>query len=225
MENEAATDPNARLLALSDGVVAVAITLLILDIRLPEGYGGFSDAQLWAALVALWPRILAYLISFAVIGTYWMNHHAKFRHIVKSSRGLLLINMVFLLFVGVVPFTTSMIAENAGTVATAVYASFMVACGLTLAWLWAYADQKGLIDPKLPKRDRQRLATSTLVSSAVFAVSVPLSFAHPDGAKYFWLLIIPANFLLRWIAILVWRVRHPGEPFPTPGKAKRPADG
>ena len=71
-------NPNARLLALSDGVIAVAITLLILDIRLPEGFGSFTDAQLWDALVALKPRFFAYLLSFVVIGGFWMNHRARF---------------------------------------------------------------------------------------------------------------------------------------------------
>jgi len=61
-------NPNARLLAFSDGVIAVAITLLVLDIRLPEDFSHWSDAELWSALVALWPRLLAYLLSFFVIG-------------------------------------------------------------------------------------------------------------------------------------------------------------
>src|SRR6185503_20255623 len=111
-------NPNARLLALSDGVIAVAITLLVLDIRLPEGFGEFTDAQLWAALVALWPRILAYLLSFYVIANFWFSHRAKFNHIVKTDGRLMWINMLFLLTIGLLPFTTNLIAESGGTIAT-----------------------------------------------------------------------------------------------------------
>lgn len=207
-------NPNLRLLALTDGVIAITITLLILELRLPEGFGAFSDAELWGALLGLWPRILAYLISFAVIGIYWINHHAKFAHIVKSDRGLLLINLIFLLFVGIVPFTTTLIAENPDSVGTAVYAGGMIACGLALAWLWSYAGRAGLIDPGFEKSGRTRLLVSTLVSSAIFAFSVPLSFAHPDAAKLFWILILPANTALRTIGMIIWKLRHPGEPMP-----------
>ncbi|MEP7240778.1 MAG: TMEM175 family protein [Devosia sp.] len=207
-------NPNTRLEAFSDGVVAVAITLLVLDIRLPDGVGELSDAQLWAALGAMWPRLMAFLISFAVIGVYWINHRAKFRYIVKSDRALLLINLLFLLFVCIVPFTTSLIAENSGAVGTAIYAGGMVACGLALTWLWLHAERAGLIDPGLPPQERQRLLLTTLLSSGVFAISVPISFAHPDGAKFFWLLLIPANLLLRFVAAAWWRLAHPGEPKP-----------
>ncbi len=70
-------NPNARLLALSDGVIAVAITLLVLDIKLPDGFGEFADAELWGALVALWPRMLAYLLSFYVIANFWFSHRSN----------------------------------------------------------------------------------------------------------------------------------------------------
>lgn len=211
---------NTRLGAFSDGVIAVAITLLILEIRLPENFGEFNDAKLWAALVALWPRFLAFLISFAVIGIYWMNHHRKFDLIVKSSAGLKWLNLLFLLTICVIPFTTALIAQNSGFVGTAVYASVMVTCGVSLALIWGYADRSGMIDPAYPTDERRRVLVATLAVPAIFAVSVPLSFAHPDGAKFFWLLIIPANFVVRWIATLVWKMRNPGKPFPSRRKVK-----
>ncbi len=192
-------DPNERLVLFSDAVIAITITLLALEIRLPEGFGELDDARLWAELVALAPRLLAYLISFAVIGVYWLNHHAKFQHIVQSRRGLLVINLLFLLFIGVVPFTTSLIAENGGPLATAIYACGMVCCGLTLMWLWAYAGARSMLDPSLPGNQRRRQLLTTLVPSVVFALSIPLAFVNADLAKAAWILIIPANFTGRWM--------------------------
>ena len=214
-------NPNARVLALSDGVIAVAITLLVLDIRLPEGFGEFTDTQLWSALVALWPRMLAYLLSFVVIGSFWFSHRAKFNHIVKTDGALMWINLLFLLTVGLVPFTTNLIAESGGTLSTAIYAGTMVVSGLSLAWLWEHAIRNKLVDPALSKEDRTRQLTATLGVTAVFAVSVPLSVTHSDLAKYFWLLIIPVNFLLRAVAVQRWKRDHPGEPVP---RRKRPGD-
>jgi len=207
-------NPNARVLALSDGVIAVAITLLVLDIRLPEGFGEMNDAQLWAAFGALWPRMLAYLLSFVVIGSFWLNHRAKFNHIVKTNGGLLWINMVFLLTMGLVPFTTNLIAENGGTLATGIYAGTMVVSGLSLAWIWAHAERNKLLDADVTREEGRRQLLTTLMVSAVFAVSVPLSLAHSDLAKYFWLLIIPVNFIFRAIAVRRWKMEHPGVPFP-----------
>lgn len=195
--SEAKENPNERLVLFSDAVIAITITLLVLEIRLPEGFGEFSDAELWHALTELGPRFLGYLISFVVIGVYWLNHHTKFNHIVRSSRGLLAINLLFLLFIGVVPFTTSLIAENGGGLATAIYAGGMVCCGLSLMWIWAYAGANGLLDPALPRSEQRRLLLSTLLSSVVFALSIPLAFFDAHLAKFFWLLILPANLLSR----------------------------
>ena len=201
-------DGNERLVLFSDAVIAITITLLVLEIRLPEGFGEYSDTELWAALVALAPRFLAYLISFGVIGVYWINHHGKFSRIVKSDGGLRWLNLLFLLTIGLIPFTTSVIAQNSGTIGTAVYAAVMVASGLALALIWFYADAKGLIAAEVPKSERRRLLMTTLLSSAVFAVSVPLSFAHPDWARAFWLLLVPVNIFTRSIANLLRSRKH-----------------
>ena len=188
---------NERLVYFSDAVIAITITLLVLDLKLPEGFGTFSDAEVWAALAALWPRFFAYLISFAVISAYWINHNTKFRLIVRSDPGLMWINLLFLLTIGLVPFTTSLIAENDGTAGTAIYAGTMVASGLALTGIWLHANRRDLIDESVSRRDRQAMLTKTVLSSAVFAISIPLAFVQPDAAKYFWLLLIPINIVTR----------------------------
>src|SRR4051812_24168412 len=207
-------NPNTRLLALSDGVIAVAMTLLVLDIRLPEGFGEFGDAQLWTALVALWPRMLAYLLSFLVIGSFWFSHRARFNHIAKTDGRLMWINMLFLLTIGLVPFTTNLIAESGGTLSTMIYAATMVVSGLSLVGIWQYAVVFNLIDPRVTKEQSRRHLQTTLLVTAVFAVSIPLSVAHSDLAKYFWLLIVPVNFLFRFLAVRRWKREHPGQSVP-----------
>jgi uncharacterized membrane protein len=192
-------NPNERLVLFSDAVIAITITLMVLEIRLPEGFGEFSDAELWSALLGLWPRFLAYVISFAVIAVFWMNHRAKFDRIGKSDRGITWLNFLFLMTIGLPPFTTSIIAENPGTVGTSIYAAVIVLSGAALSLIWLYAWQRGMIRPEVPEVERRRLLFSALSSGAVFAISIPLSFAHPDAAKYFWLTLIPLNLWNRGV--------------------------
>src|SRR6201996_4352832 len=98
----------SRLEAFSDGVFAVAITLLALDLTVagPTGHGSLTDQ-----LHEKWPAFLAYLISFFMIGIVWVNHHALVRSIIKVDRTLLFLNLVLLLFVVLIPFTTSTEAD------------------------------------------------------------------------------------------------------------------
>ena len=207
-------DPNGRLLALSDGVIAVAITLLVLDIRLPEAFGEFSDAQLLAALLALWPRILAYLLSFYVIAQFWFSHRSKFNRIVATDGRLMWINMLFLLTVGLVPFTTNLIAESGGTLSTIIYASAMAVSGLSLSAIWVYASANKLIDPKVTPEEGREHLQATLLTALVFALSIPLSVVHADTAKYFWIALWPASIALRWWSRYRWEKAHPGVPYP-----------
>jgi uncharacterized membrane protein len=217
-------NPNGRVLALSDGVIAVAITLLVLDIRLPEGFGAFNDTELWAALVALWPRLLAYLLSFYVIAQFWFSHRSKFNQIIKTDSRLIWINMLFLLTVGLVPFTTNLIAESGGTLSTIIYAATMVVSGLSLAGIWEYAAVNKMIDPKVTSEDRRVHLQGTLVTALVFAISIPLSVVHADTAKYFWIALWPAGIALRWWAQYRWSKEHPGQPYPRRRRGREGGD-
>ncbi|MBK7916581.1 MAG: DUF1211 domain-containing protein [Chloroflexi bacterium] len=90
----------------SDAVFAIAITLLALEIRLPPLPETATNVQLLAALGALWPRYLSYIISFLAIGMMWLSHHRAFRHVHRYSDRLILLNILFLLLIGFLPFPT-----------------------------------------------------------------------------------------------------------------------
>ena len=100
-----------RLEAFSDGVIAIAITLLVLEIRVPEAHGA---AELWRALRELWPAYLGYLISFLIIGIMWANHHTIFRYINRTDHYLVVINLLLLLCIAFIPFPTALLAEYLG---------------------------------------------------------------------------------------------------------------
>ena len=129
-----------RVEALTDGVFAVAMTLLVLDIKVPELEQAAASAELPYRLLALWPKFLSYAISFVILGVYWVGHHLQLPFIRSADRSLLWINILFLLWVALVPFSTALLSEyTKHRLAIAVYGGNMIASGLTLALHWWYA--------------------------------------------------------------------------------------
>jgi uncharacterized membrane protein len=182
-----------RLIIFSDGVMAVAITLLVLDIRLPVDGVGLSDRELFSALVATVPRILAYALSFLVVAAFWSSHHQKFYAMPKVDTALIWLNVLFLLLIGLVPFVTSILADNGNSTATITYAALMCAMACVLAVMWAYAGRRGLIDPAWDAARRRRILTRSVVLAAVFLLSIPVALIDASWGEYFWLLLIPAS--------------------------------
>ena len=130
-----------RVEAFSDGVFAIAITLLILDIKAPNTSAAAGD--LLRALLAQWPTYVAFLSSFATIGSMWINHHRLFTHIGRADNVLLQLNLLLLLGVTVVPFPTSVLARNLGgpdaTAAAVFYSLVSIAIAIFFNLLWRYS--------------------------------------------------------------------------------------
>ncbi len=100
-----------RLAALSDGVFAVAMTLLVLDLRVPAMEAMHSERELWRALVALSPRLVMYMMSFMTLGIFWIGQQTQLNHLARSDRSLSWIHIVFLFRVSITPFSTTLLAE------------------------------------------------------------------------------------------------------------------
>jgi len=187
-----------RLVFFSDAVFAIAITLLALEIRLPGGETAMDDARLFAALLEIWPRYLAYALSFLVIGTFWIGHHRKFRHIQRYDRRLILLNLLLLMSVAFIPFPTTLISDSTNRTATIFYALSMTCTGLLSAGLWWYvSSHSSLIDPSLPSAEIRKEGLRSLTIPGVFLLSIGLALVHADAARFFWLLLIPAAFVGR----------------------------
>lgn len=98
---------SGRVEAFSDGVFAIAITLLVLEIKVPDDAGD----RLWSALGAMWPSYAAYVVTFLVIGVMWVNHHTVFQCIARVDRKLLFLNLILLMGVAALPWPTAVVAE------------------------------------------------------------------------------------------------------------------
>jgi uncharacterized membrane protein len=186
-----------RLVFFSDAVFAIAITLLVLDIRLPGSIEGLSDRALLDSLLAVGPRYLAYVISFLVIGGFWIGHHRRFGSIRCYDRRLVLLNLLLLMAVAFIPFPTGVIAENGNRTGTIFYALSITLTGLLTAAEWIYASRAGLLDPSMTSRETSAETWQLIIVPGVFLLSVALALIDPDAAKYAWLLTIPLTFLIR----------------------------
>jgi uncharacterized membrane protein len=183
-----------RLIFFSDAVFAIAITLLALDIRLPTGGEAPSNAQLLAQLLGVWHKYLAYIISFLAIGSFWMAHHRRFRFIERYDRGLLMLNLLFLMVIAFVPFPTSVISESGNRTATIFYALTMTLAGLMLTAIWWYATwHNHLTDPHLDTQQRRRQFVALLLTVALFALSIGIAFFSENLARLSWLLVVPIS--------------------------------
>ena len=187
----------ARLVTLTDGVLSIAMTLLVLDIRLAMPADKLSNGELWQAILAIQPQIWSYCLSFLVIAVFWINHAQKFRHLSKLSNLLVWLNVLFLLGVGMIPFTTSILAENGNAVSTAIYAGVMAFASLMLGLMSLYARIAGLADEAIDKGRLGLVIISQFSTVAVFAVSIGVAFVNAEWAKYCWLLLIPFGFISR----------------------------
>ena len=194
-DDEAAEEGIGRILALSDGVFAVAITLLIFEIALPATT---SDADLPNALLGLWPRYLAYLVSFVVISRFWEAHRMAFRLIARDDAVLVWLNLLLLMFVSFLPFPTAVVGEHGESPAAAVfYASSVILASLASAAYWWYASGRGsLLRPDARRAQVRAMRARSLASPVFFALTLPIAIFAPIAAEIVWLLIFPLNWLV-----------------------------
>jgi len=195
-DDEAAGEEGmGRILALSDGVFAIAITLLILEIAVPATT---SNAGLPKALLGLWPRYLAYLVSFVVIARFWMIHRLAFRLIARDDPVLVWLNLLLLLFVAFLPFPTAVVGEHAGSSAAAIlYAASVILASLASAAYWWYASGRGrLLRPDAGRAQVRALRARGLSSPVFFALTLPIALFAPYAAEIAWLLIFPLTRLV-----------------------------
>ena len=171
-----------RLVFFSDAVFAIAITLLALEIRLPEG-DFTTDAALVQALLSMSDAYLAFAISFWVIASFWLGHHRMFLQIRRYDERLILLNFVLMMLIAFVPFPTTLISDYDNRTAVIVYAATMVAIGLTMMLIIAYAAGPGkLTDAPQPTTWRERGMTRSRAVVRVVGRWIGIALIKPHWA-------------------------------------------
>jgi uncharacterized membrane protein len=207
--DEQTPEDRGRFFAFSDGVFAFAATLLAISLGAPDLRTG-QLSLLPSDLVALWPKALAYAISFLVVSRYWGAHRQLFRHIHPIDGVLTAMNTALLLLIALLPFPSAVLGLYASApVAVALYATTLATIGLLLVAIRLYALSRRLLkDPAGPPTERVQIAR-TLLFPAVFAASIPVAYlSSPAIATYSWLTLIPLNILVSRVARPARTSRH-----------------
>ena len=199
-EKQAGVSGNERIVAFSDGVFAIVITLLVLEIKVPEIAAGLVAEELPRALVDLWPKVLSHFISFAVLGIYWVGHHTMFMYIKRHDRVLLWLNILFLMFVSSMPFPTGLLGQYGDQqIALVIYCGVLILAGLAAIAMWWYATgDRRLVDEDIDPTLVALIYRRGLLTPALYLVALVASFVNLGIAK-----------LLVVIAILIYIVPNP----------------
>src|SRR5579859_6706899 len=176
-----------RLESFSDGVFAVAITLLVFNLTVPVPHllaGGISVSTLGSALFNLWPSYLTFVTSFATILIMWTSHHGLFKLVYKADNPFLFANGLLLLLVTVVPFPTSLVTQYlltpTASLACAIYAGVFVVINIAYNLLWWTAiHQRRLLHPTVTDRQVKRLTRNILLGLPVYGLTALLAFWNP----------------------------------------------
>lgn len=193
MSDEDEAHSAKRLVQFSDGVFTVALTLLVIDIAVPNLPSGTSSDELTRQLWDQLPNIAAFALSFWVVGAYWLTHHRHYVFIHRYDGTLLLLNLLLLMTVCFIPWPTAVIGHFGNYfVAWVLYALSMAAMGLATAAVWFYASSKpALVDGVTPELRRFYMAR-TVVTPAVFLVSIPIAAINLVVGEYTWVAIFIA---------------------------------
>lgn len=175
--NRVAGQSVERLAALSDGIFAVAMTLLVLDLRVPTREAVHSEHDLWHLLVAMAPRLVIFLMSVMTLGIFWVGQQTELNHFARADRNLAWIHIAFLCAVCLVPFSTSLLAEFIQyRTALGVYWFNIVLLGLTLFWSWSYARRAHLLADGVPDEVHPAVVRRIVIAQALYACGAALCF-------------------------------------------------
>jgi uncharacterized membrane protein len=195
-----------RIEAFSDGVFAIAITLLIIEIGVPHLEDEPPGTTLPQALVGLWPSYLGYVISFLQIGVIWANHHNRFRFIERSDHGLLFLNILFLMCVAFILFPTALLAEYLERTASeretagVIYAGTLAVTAVFFTLLWLYAAANRLVDRNLDRSLVRAMTRRYLLGTVAYLLVFLLAFVN-----------VAASLILIVILALLFVLPEPGD--------------
>ncbi len=169
-----------RVEAFSDGVLAIVITLLVLELRIPHLQDALSRQEAWGGLRLLVPKFGSFLLSFAYVAVFWANHHHFFDLITEVNPGLLWLNTLFLLFLCFMPFPTAFIGEYpANPVALMLFAVVVMGAGFIFTMMWWYAYRSRLTEASVHNKTMRQAVQNGLLGPPLYAMAGLMAFIAP----------------------------------------------
>ncbi len=185
-----------RLAALSDGIFAVAMTLLVLDLRVPMVDAIHSERDLWHALAAMAPQIVMYMMTFLTLGIFWVGQQTLLNHLSRSDRALTWLHLAFLFSVTLMPFTTRLLAEFAAyRAALLVYWMNLVLLGATLYLSWGCAVRGGLVKNDVPPETIAAICRRIIAGQSLYAFGALLCLFNAYWSIVF-IVVVQLNYAI-----------------------------
>jgi uncharacterized membrane protein len=203
-DDESAADARSmgRTMALSDGIFAIAMTLLAFQIQPPDLHGP-QVHHLARALADLSTQYWVYLLSFAVIALFWLAHHRLFRLVTHIDEPFIRANLVFLMAIAALPFPSAVMGRyGSQRAAVILYAAALTVTATLETILWILADRRHLLDPTVARPDVREGIARGSSTAIVFAASIPVALVAPQVAPFMWIGIPPLRMILRRTGIL-----------------------
>ena len=197
-----------RLDELSDGIFAIVMTILVFEIRIPTFFTDPTNRELWFEITKLLPSFLSYVLSFALLFTYWRAHHFFTSIYAKNIDSKLTnINALYFMLIALVPFSTSLISHfGSNQLAIAIFGIHIILTGLTLYWMRRYVLYSDNIkNPEISDREIHGSTVRTLVPVIFGLIAIPLSFVSTTLALSLFTLIVIFN-LSPWSTRLVEKI-------------------
>ncbi|OGI64323.1 hypothetical protein A2914_02880 [Candidatus Nomurabacteria bacterium RIFCSPLOWO2_01_FULL_41_21] len=199
---------HTRLDELSDGIFAIVMTLLVFELRVPSFFADPTNQELWYEITKLLPSFLSYVLSFALLFTYWRAHHFFISIYAKNIDSRLAnINALFFMFISLVPFSTSLLGNfNQNQLAISIFSVHTILIGLTLYWMRKYVLYSDNIkNPEISAREIHWSTIRTLVPVVFGLIAIPLSFISPGLSLTLLTLAVIFN-LTSWSTRLIEKI-------------------
>jgi uncharacterized membrane protein len=186
-----------RLETLVDGIFAIAMTLLVLALAVPDITGPLSNTAVQNSLYSLIPNFYTLVMSFILLALFWSNHHRAFHKINEMNTPLLWINVIWLLFIVLVPFSASLTGKYGEfSISHIIFNLNMLGIALFLGFNWYYASRKKFIDEKVPARDITITIRTNILFIVISLLALSLSFILPRWSALVYLLIFPLEYMI-----------------------------
>jgi uncharacterized membrane protein len=203
--NRVASQNLERLAALSDGVFAVAMTLLVLDLHAPARELIHSQSSLLHALIPLTPRFIMYLMSFLTLGIFWSGQQTQLNHFAATDRNLTWIHLAFLFTITLLPFSTLLLGEFITyRIALLFYWFNIFLTGITLIASWRYATHSLLLKPDVSPEVRRALLNRVLIAQSLYAAGAVLCFINTYVSIAF-IVLVQLNYAIAPLSCLAAR--------------------
>ncbi len=187
-----------HVISFADAIFAFSITFMAISIDIPDLPENLTQAQVIKRLLESSPQFEIYVISFFVIGIYWISYHQVFNRIEGSHPIMAWLTLVFLFFITLISFATDLQVDYGFyQVVFILYALVLTLAGSLLTLIWLHATKNKLIDKSMSKTEIQNISLQSILPPSIFAISILVSFINLQISNYFWMVIIPVKIITR----------------------------